>query len=91
MGEVAGHDIVYNTTMVWNEFRAIADLLRAHVGKVADQGLTLNAITRATQVRSLPPPRLSSIHSKQSTPRPYCPVVKMARLASTSFLLFICF
>ncbi len=56
MGEVAGHDIVYNTTMVWNEFRAIADLLRAHVGKVADQGLTLNAITRATQVRSLPPP-----------------------------------
>jgi hypothetical protein len=78
MGEVAGHDIVYNTTMVWNEFRAIADLLRAHVGKVADQGLTLNAITRATQVCPLPPPRvLSSIHSKIFA-LVICPVVKMA-------------
>jgi hypothetical protein len=59
MGEVAGHDVVYTTTMVWNEFRAMADLLRAHVGKVADQGLTLNAITKATQVR---PPPISSFY-----------------------------
>lgn len=51
----AGHEVLYATTMVWNESRAMADLLRGHAGKEVDQPLALNAVTRATQVRT---PRL---------------------------------